>query len=206
MIRAKHHFIIYPFFELYSLVKIKLNFSEVHILGELNPSNKALLIIANHISWWDGFWIVYLNLKKLHRRFHFMMLREQLEKNWYFKYAGGYSVEKKSRSIIESLDYTAGLLNNPRNMVLIFPQGEIKSMHGQEMVFEKGIQRIMEKTSGEIQIVFVANLIDYFSAPKPGIYMHIESYSGNLFDKNTLESEYNVFYRSAVDYQKRLTN
>jgi 1-acyl-sn-glycerol-3-phosphate acyltransferase len=205
MIRAKHHFFIYPFFELYSLIKIKLNFSEVHILGELNLSNKALLIIANHISWWDGFWIVYLNLKKLHRRFHFMMLREQLEKNWYFKYAGGYSVEKKSRSIIESLEYTAGLLNNPRNMVLMFPQGEINSMQEQEIIFEKGIQRIMEKASGEVQIVFVANMIDYFSTPKPGLYMHIISYSGNLFDKNTLESEYNVFYRSAVNRQKKLS-
>lgn len=206
MIKAKHHFFIYPFFELYSLIKIKMNFSEVHILGELNHSNKALLIIANHISWWDGFWIVYLNLKKLHRRFHFMMLKEQLEKNWYFKYAGGYSVERKSRSIIESLDYTAWLLNNPKNLVLMFPQGEIKSMHEQEMVFEKGIQRIIEKASNEIQIIFVANMIDYFSAPKPGLYMHIKSYSGNLFYKNTLESEYKIFYRSAVNRQKKLTN
>ena len=75
-----------------------------------------------------------------------------------------------------------------------------------EMVFEKGIQRIIEKASNEIQIIFVANMIDYFSAPKPGLYMHIKSYSGNLFYKNTLESEYKIFYRSAVNRQKKLTN
>ena len=134
-----------------------------------------------------------------------MMLEEQLKKHWYFRYTGGYSVQKKSRSIIESLDYTSRLLNNPDNMVLIFPQGSIKSMHEQKIVFEKGIQRIVEKVAKEVQIIFVANMIDYFSNPKPGLYIHIKSYSGNVYDKNTLESEYNLFYRSVVNHHRYLS-
>lgn len=205
MIKAKHHFFIYPFFKLITLAKLKMNFGEIHILGEINYCNKAILIISNHTSWWDGFWVMYLNLKKFHRKFHFMMLKEQLKKHWYFRYTGGYSVQKKSRSIIESLDYTSRLLNNPDNMVLIFPQGSIKSMHEQKIVFEKGIQRIVEKVSKEVQIVFVANMIDYFSKSKPGLYIHIKSFPGNVYDKNTLESEYNLFYRSVVNHQRHLS-
>ncbi|KON26530.1 hypothetical protein AC481_07025 [miscellaneous Crenarchaeota group archaeon SMTZ-80] len=206
MIKAKHHFLIYPFFVWLTLFLLKRRFHQINIIGEFNNENKPTLIIANHISWWDGFWIAYLNEKKIHRKIHFMMLEEQLKKHWYFNYCGGYSVRKKTHSIIESLEYTVDLLNIPQNMVLMFPQGEIKSMHEQEIIFEQGIQRVLQKVSKEIQIVLVANIVDYFSNPKPSLYMYIKGYSGSGLDKLSLESEYNAFYQTVLNSQKKLEN
>ena len=76
-----------------------------------------------------------------------MMLEEQLRRHWYFNYTGGYSVKKHSRSALESIDYTAELLTDPGNVVLLFPQGEINSLYKDTFVFEKGIERMLKKVN-----------------------------------------------------------
>ena len=45
----------------------------------------------------------------------------------YLKYGGAFSINKKSRDMLQSLDYAAELLNDPQNLVLIFPQGKLYS-------------------------------------------------------------------------------
>lgn len=197
IIKAKHNLFIYNFFKNYSLQKTKKVFENVIISGDFEEKNKPLLVIANHISWWDGFWIMYLNLRKLHKKFHFMMLEEQLKRYWYFAYSGGFSINKKSRTIIETLNYTTQLLKYNKNMVLIFPQGEIKSIYENKIIFDKGINRIIEE-SKNIQILMVVNLIDYFSKSKPSLYIYIKEYNSN----ETIENTYNSFYSQSVNEQK----
>jgi hypothetical protein len=53
-----------------------------------------------------------------------MMLEDQLKRYWFFKYTGGFSVKKKSKSITETLNYTQELLSDGKNLVLIFPHGQ----------------------------------------------------------------------------------
>ena len=100
MIKARHHILLYPFFRWYVLKKMKRHFANCEIIGEVPESGKPMLCVANHMSWWDGIWVFYVNEKKFQRRFHFMMLEEQLKKNWFFKYTGGFSVKKSSKSVI----------------------------------------------------------------------------------------------------------
>jgi 1-acyl-sn-glycerol-3-phosphate acyltransferase len=69
ILKASHHPVIYPFFQLYSFLKIRWNFREVNIIHDFRDKGLPILIISNHISWWDGFWVVYLNLKLLHRKY-----------------------------------------------------------------------------------------------------------------------------------------
>ena len=206
MIKAKHHFLIYPFFQYFTLRQLKKKFHKIEIVGKYEEENHPVLVIANHISWWDGFWLMYLNLKMLHRRFHFMMLEEQLHKHWYFNFAGGYSIRKKSRSILETLKYTAELLECVENMVFIFPQGEIKSMHDHTIMFEPGIENILNFCNNEIQIIFIANLVEYFSHPKPSLFMHIKVYNGERNNKSKLQIAYNTFYQAAIEYQKSISD
>ncbi len=204
ILRAKHNFVIYPFFKRYALWIIRRSFSKVQILGSLNDKNKPVLLISNHISWWDGFWAMYLNRYILKRRFHFMMLEEQLRKFWFFNYAGGFSVKKNTRSMVESLNYTAELLNDSKNMVLMFPQGEIESMHQQNFVFEKGIERVLEGKDNKVQIVFMANLVDYFSQPKPCINIYIQEYSDQPLNFEAIEKSYNQFFARSIEKQKSI--
>ena len=101
ILKAKHNFIIYLFFKQYAEWIMKRHFGVIQILGDFQEKKLPVLLISNHISWWDGFWSMYLNVKVLKRKFHFMMLEEQLRKFWFFNYSGGFSVNKKSKTIIE---------------------------------------------------------------------------------------------------------
>ncbi len=163
------------------------------------------MLICNHMSWWDGIWALHLNQSVFHRKFHFMMQEEQLRKNWFFNYTGGYSVAKKSKSIIETLNYTAELLSDNKNMVLIFPQGEIESMHNTNFVFEKGIEKILKRTKNEVQVVFLANLIDFHSNVKPGLYAYMHHYTG-CFEIEEIQNHYNLFYQNCIANQIKIKN
>ena len=122
-----------------------------------------------------------------------MMLEHQLKKHWYFNKAGAYSINKGSKSIIESLDYTAELLSDNENLILIFPQGEIQSLHINDYKFEKGIDRILNKIDNEIQFVFMANLVDYFSSPKSGLFIYLKDYNYSSQTIEKIQEDYNSF-------------
>jgi hypothetical protein len=202
MIKAKHHTFIYPMFKWLSGWLIKRNFYKVYINGTFVDNGNAVLVIANHVSWWDGFWLMLLNLKVFNRKFHFMMLEEQLKKHWYFQYSGGFSIKKNSRSTLESLQYTIELLQNPQNFVLMFTQGEINSIYNDNIVFKKGIEKIIKSIPPETQIIFVANLIDYFSNSKPSLYINYKCLLAKDFQTTNLQKEYNTFYAEVINNQK----
>jgi hypothetical protein len=203
IIKARHHPVIYPFFKFYAKWKILRNFETVCITGEYTEKGLPLLLIANHVSWWDGFWVNYLNQKLFKRKFYFMMLEEQLKKYPYFIKSGGYSVKKGYRSILESIRYTAEILKEPENAVLLFPQGKIQSVYQTSFIFEKGIEKILEKVDTQLQIIFIVNLTDYFSNPKPGLYIYHREYKGHNMKAATLQEEYNRFYYSCVSEQQK---
>ena len=92
ILRAKHNFFIYPFFQYYTKMMIKKKFESISIEGEFKDSGKPLMLIGNHISWWDGFWAMYINLKLFKRKFHFMMQEDQLLRYKFFNYTGGFSI------------------------------------------------------------------------------------------------------------------
>jgi len=204
MLKASHHCLIYPFFRQYTLLLMKRNFHSVNIIrtNSFSSENLPLLMIANHISWWDGFWAMYLNLNLFHKTFYFMMLEEQLLKYRYFQLSGGFSIKKKSREMIESLTYASKILEDPKNMLLIFPEGELRSLYNSSHVFEKGFERILKGHQDNFQLVFVANFIDYLSHKKPDLYMYVSEYQGKNFLCPDIEKAYNNFYSECLDIQK----
>ena len=203
ILKAKHNFLIYPFFKRYSVWIMKKHFGVIQVLGQIQDKKLPVLLISNHISWWDGFWSMYLNVKVFKRKFHFMMLEDQLRRFWFFNYTGGFSVNKKSKSVLESLDYTSELLSDSDNMVLIFPQGEITTMHQQNINFENGMVRVL-KDKENFQVVFQVNMVDYFSSSKPGIYIYIENYD-NTASGRSVQDSYQDFYLQCVEKQNSLT-
>ncbi|NCC98083.1 MAG: hypothetical protein EOL95_00045 [Bacteroidia bacterium] len=206
MIKARHHMVIYPLFLWLSRFMIKWNFCSTHFEGEFNDNGHSVLVVANHISWWDGFWVEFLNYKRIHRKLHFMMLEEQLKKHWYFQYAGGYSVRKHSRESIESIDYTVKLLNKDENFVLMFPQGKIYSSHTDAVHFENGIQYIIKKCKDATQVMFVVNITDYFSNVKPHLFIYIKTCTIGFLRNKDIEEEYNLFFTEVLNKHKTKTS
>jgi 1-acyl-sn-glycerol-3-phosphate acyltransferase len=198
MIRAKHNILIYNFFKLYTLYKIRRNFHSVTISGNITDKGLPVLVISNHFSWWDGFWVMYVNLKVFKRKFHFMMLEEQLEKYWFFKYTGGFSVRKGARSVLDTIGHARELLLDGKNLVLVFPQGEIHSLYDGNFRFEKGTERILKDYGGRIQVILNANLLDFQSEQKPSLYLFMTEYTLTDTTSETIEGEYNRFYKTCV--------
>lgn len=203
MIQAKHHPMVYLFFKLYTRFKMKHNFNSVKIVGNVETENNAVLLIANHISWWDGFWSLYLSQHVFKKKYHFMMLEPELRKRWIFSYSGGFSIAHGAKSIIESLSYASSLLTDKNNLVLMFPQGKLHSMYHDEFKFQQGVERIISK-SPKAKIVFLGTLVDYFEHPKPDLYFYLKEYNavGDSFQK--IEKSYREFFKQCVDTQKNI--
>ena len=203
IIKAKHHFVIHPIFKLFSQVMINRYFTRVEVIGDVEVGeDRSILLLSNHSSWWDGFWQLFLNMKVFKKKFHFMMLEEQLRKHWYFNYTGGFSVKKSAKSTVETIQYSADLLSHPENLVLMFPQGKVESIHKESFKFEKGVEKIIERVErSSLQIVFLVNSVDYFINKKPILYHYITEYKGEKADYLTLEREYNSFLKESIKQQ-----
>jgi 1-acyl-sn-glycerol-3-phosphate acyltransferase len=203
MITANHASWFERIFLFYLKQKMRRHFHSSEIRGCFDDKKLPILVIANHISWWDGFWILLLNKKLTKRKLYVMMLEEQLRQNMFLRKLGAFSIRKKSKSALESLNYAASILKNPANMLLFYPQGEIQSQHQQTFRFQPGWGRIVEKPEQPLQILMVANVIDYFSNARPTLRQYIhspEQISG--FSATWLEQEYNLFYLNSVKQQE----
>ncbi len=198
IIKAQHNWFVYPFFKFYAVYKIHRSFNQTVISGDYHDKGLPVLLLSNHLSWWDGFWAMYVNVKLLKRKFHFMMLEEQLKRFSFFINTGGYSVKKRSRSVIDSINYTAEILSDKENMVLLFPQGKITSIYNQTFIFENGIGHIINKIKGKIQIIFMANLVDYFSDEKPSLFIYLREYESPDCKTETIQEAYNRFYSECI--------
>ena len=200
MLTANHHRFIYPFFQYYTEYLLKRRFHSVQIFGDFEDRGLPVLLIANHIGWWDGFWAMHLMLKVLHRKFYFMMQEDQLLKYRFFNKTGAFSVRKSSREALQSLSYASSLLEESSNMVLIYPQGQLHSLYNSDFHFQRGLGRLIEGKEGKLHLILSANMIDYGEYPHPSLSIYIKEYQGTM-KLDALEKGYNVFYQSCLSEQ-----
>jgi 1-acyl-sn-glycerol-3-phosphate acyltransferase len=162
-----------------------------------------VLLIGNHFSWWDGFIANFLNTRVFRRKFHVMMLEEQLRSRMFLNKAGAYSIKKGSRSALESLKYTADLLKTGENLVVIYPQGEFQSVYIYPVTFRKGISAITSRLQAKVHVVFYAVLADYFSYSKPSLTKYLQEFTKDpMPDAEMLQSAYNLFLSDCISQQK----
>lgn len=203
MIVAKHSRWFERIFNIYLAFAFKRSFRKIETVGSIADKGMPMLVIGNHISWWDGFWILRLNQKILRRRFYVMMLEDQLQDNMFLSKLGAFSIRKKSRDMIQSLTYASGILQNPGELLLLFPQGEIHSQYDVPVKFQKGWGRVLSKVNNPIQVLMVVHLLDYFSHAKPTLRQYVFSPDQTEnFSCDQLESIYNDFYNQCIVKQK----
>jgi len=204
MIKARHNPLVYRFFQAYASLRIRNNFRATVIEGDASLSGKAVLLLSNHISWWDGFWALYLNMKHFRKRYHFMMDEEELRKRWLFSWSGGFSIRSTSRSLFESLHYTEELLQQDDNLVVIYPQGKLYSSRTPSIIFKKGIERLRFEAHTAPDVYFLVQLTDYFQYDKPTLYFYLEKAAADITQTRDYEAAYNDFYRRCINRHSQI--
>lgn len=168
--------------------------------------DKSVLLIANHFSWWDGFFMYELNKRYLKKNFHVMVSEENYRKVWFLKYLGAFPVKKHSKKAIESLEYAGRLLNDGGNLVLIFPQGQLYSSHVRNVAFEKGLLNLINSSDRGFQYLFVSTFVDYFQKRKPSVRCYMTVWEGaGYISLQLIKNEYNKHYEYSRQLQSRLT-
>jgi 1-acyl-sn-glycerol-3-phosphate acyltransferase len=202
MIKPKKNVFITGFFSLYIDWIIKLNFKQVNFNDPYADNNQAILMVANHFSWWDGFLLYYVNKRLFKKNFHVMVLEETVAKLGFLRYLGAFTVAKHSKDVINTLQYAAELLNDAGNLVLIYPQGKIYSNFIDDIVFEKGIWNIVLKTKTSFQYVLVTTFIENFNYKKPIANIHLKTHQKADFNTaDDLQTGYNNYYEWAKQQQ-----
>jgi len=204
IIKARHHWFYYPFFKLYSRWMPRKDFHRVTLHHSIEDRRLPILMIGNHISWWDGFLAQYINLELFHRKLYIMMLEEQLKERMFLNKTGAYSIKKGSRSALESLHYTAGILSDPRNLVILYPQGKIHSMMDLPVYFEAGWYRLFRYIDQPIQVVFYVTLFDFFSSRKPELNMYLYDYDYQGKSLEEMNRDFNECIQKSMNHQKTL--
>ncbi|WP_158828880.1 1-acyl-sn-glycerol-3-phosphate acyltransferase [Mucilaginibacter lacusdianchii] len=204
MIRPKENKFIHWFFHHYIRLIISRNFYTFQFNNiQINP-NKSVLLLANHFGWWDGFLLYWLNYKLLKKKFHIMILEDTVRDVFFLKYMGAFSITKSSRGMIESLDYAAELLKDPKNLVLIFPQGKLYSNFSDEVVFENGLVKVIKQAAGKFEYVFAATFIEYFQHKKPGINVYVQSSNADSTSVDDIQQLYQQHYQQAKQRQTQI--
>ena len=128
------------------------------------------------------------------------MEEEELKRHMFLNRCGVFSVRKNSREILESLNYSVEVLKSGGNLVTIYPEGEIRSIHNQEFVFARGAEWIIKKLGEKVAVYFAVVLIDYFSNAKPIITTYLYNYKEGC-TTGELQLHYNRFYQDCVKRQ-----
>jgi 1-acyl-sn-glycerol-3-phosphate acyltransferase len=193
-------------FHHYILNLVKRNFRQVNFNFIEVSKNKSVLLLANHFSWWDGFLLYYINQKVFRKQFHVMVREETVQKVSFFKYMGAFSVNKNTREILTSLDYAAKLLNDPENLVLIFPQGKLFSNFIDEVSFEKGLVKILQGVTGKFQTVYAATFIEGLQYKKPSVNVYLATAEAGKGHENIadLQQAYQQHYDGAKAQQTKI--
>lgn len=206
MLAPRRNKIIYSFFSWLISRLIRRDFQKFDFNTVSFEQNRAILILSNHLSWWDGFWIFQINRIHFKKRFHVMITEENYQKVWFLKYLGCFSVKKNSRSVIQTLEYAGRLLDDPQNLVLIFPQGKLYSGHTDQIQFQKGLMSMINISSKKFQYIFSAIFVDYLEHRKASVTCYLEGWEGAEFTSlQLIKSAYNKHYEASRQQQSSVT-
>ncbi|RZK43587.1 MAG: glycerol acyltransferase [Pedobacter sp.] len=206
---------LHPFFYWWGAIFIKIflksRFNKIKIDKiEIKP-NHSYLLMCNHFSFLDGFLAYYLTnalfrKKNGMRKLYIMSVKKQMEKNWWLRYVGSFSIDPGKRSIDESFAYAAGVLSQPGNLLLFYPQGKLESHYIRHISFEDGLDQIVPQIKGNCQLVWSSNLMEYFESTKPSlIYNPLDCGSNHDYNFEILKQKVNSHHLKSIRKNFRYT-
>jgi hypothetical protein len=119
-----------------------------------------------------------------------MMLESQLERYWFFKKLGAFSINPQNpKSIINTFNYTEKILKNTDNFVVTYPQGRIRPYEERPMEIKSGVQNIIKRIFRSTIVVPVGFKIQYFEEKHPEVFCRF----GNIIEGKDIISDFQLF-------------
>jgi 1-acyl-sn-glycerol-3-phosphate acyltransferase len=175
---------------------VRRHFNELRTDPVDIDNSRSVLLVANHFSYWDSLILYIICFKFLKKKFHVMVRKDTTPQLKYLRFGGAFSISKNSRDMLQSLHFAAELLNDPQNLVLIFPQGKLYSNFVNEINFEKGLVKIMNEADGKFQLVFAATFIQYLKHKKPTATVYLKSQDYQKKSPEDLNNAYQIHYQN----------
>ncbi len=112
---------------------------QAHGLDHLRAAliEAPVLLVSNHVSWWDAVLAVTIGHLHLTADGYAMMDARNVRRLPFFARVGGFGVERGDADAA-ALDYAAGLLDRPGRMVWVFPQGDERPVTLRPLGFRRG--------------------------------------------------------------------
>ncbi len=174
-------------------------------------SDHSYILSCNHFSFGDGFLGFYLAYQVLikqgkMKRLYIMSLKKQMEMNWWLRYLGSFSIEPGKYSVRETMAYAAEIMNEPGNLLLFFPQGNLESCHIRTILFQDGLSELVPKIKGKCQLLWSSNILEYFESIRPSVYFNmLDCGTSENFDFDKLQEDVNRHHKESIKQNIRFT-
>lgn len=207
MIEAKHNKFLRYLFNFYINNQFKKFFNKFFVVGELPKklNNNSLLVLPNHFSWWDGFFVDLINRKFFSDyKIYMMVLEETIKRYWFFNHIGAFSInQSKHRDVIQSFEFAKDLLKKKKNFVVIFPQGELQS-YRTNVNIKPGVFELILKDSYEFDLLFLAMKIQFENEKKPIVYFKLSDIKSSKDYSSDYQKLKNDFIQNLVELENQL--
>jgi 1-acyl-sn-glycerol-3-phosphate acyltransferase len=157
-------------FRPYQQSLFRRSFHALRLIGnlpDLSPKSPVILI-GNHNTWWDGFFPYFLNDTFFHRNFFIMMLEEQLALYPFFRKLGAFGIRQgHPRSVMETLRYSASLLEDPHSLLCLYPQGALVPFKARPLGFQRGLERVISLSGVPVTLLQYAIRCEFLGERLP---------------------------------------
>jgi len=153
---------------------MRRSFHAVRLLGQPPdlPRDAPVIVVANHGTWWDGFFVYLLNKGVLHRRLYVMMLEEQLRRYHFFRRLGAFGISQgHPRGVHAALSYSADVLKDPCHCLCMFPQGTMHRLHDRPLGFMRGLATVLRLYGSEASVLPVAMACEFLGERRPEAFI-----------------------------------
>lgn len=185
MIRANHKNWADRAFGIYIRGQFRKHFHAFHLLGTepMVDENLPLILVPNHSSWWDGFFVYHLNKTFFQRKLYLMMLESQLKRYPFFQKLGAFSIDQKNpKKILDSLKYSTLSLKMEGNncLLTIFPQGELLPDYA-ALKLNNGLEKVISWYGAKLNVLPLSMKIIHLKEQRPQFFFS--------FGKNIIASK-----------------
>ncbi|MBC7419873.1 MAG: 1-acyl-sn-glycerol-3-phosphate acyltransferase [Bdellovibrio sp.] len=147
-------------------------------------SDQSVLFIANHSSWWDGFFVFEVFKKlKLKKEFKIVMLESELKKFPFFRLCGAVGL------IPKNLQHNEKIFKELKNYcVCFFPQGHLTPQNERPLIFRAGINDLIRELH-PVQIIVIGVHIEPLHFMKPTALIKASYFAasdGDIVDRAAL--------------------